>query len=204
MSVLSVAAVMMLAAQWGQPIAPKMIVAQATVESALDPLAIHDNTSGRTYHPMSQSEAIEIAARLDRAGSDFDAGLMQINRRNFGWLHLTIAEAFDPRHSIEAGAAVMVSMSRYNTGGLAGLRNGYVEKVLASTKQLGEPLSAADAPEQDIRAAAPSPPPEPFDLLHSDPASSDALIDELHSPSRSPDGSPVSEVSSHDLKEDQR
>ena len=139
MSSLSLALAMTLASQWGQPIAPKMIVAQATVESALDPLAIHDHTTGRTYHPMSQSEAIEIAARLDRAGSDFDAGLMQINRRNFGWLHLTTAEAFDPRRSIEAGAAVMVSMSRYNTGGLAGLRNGYVEKVLASTARWGGP-----------------------------------------------------------------
>ncbi len=103
--------VMTLALQWGQPVAAKTIAAEAMVESGLDPLAIHDNTTGRTFRPATQAEAIEIATRLECAGSDFDAGLMQINHRNFGWLHLTIAGAFDPRRSIEAGAAVLVSMA---------------------------------------------------------------------------------------------
>jgi type IV secretion system protein VirB1 len=133
---LTAAIVLALAAQWGQPVAPKTIVAEATVESGLDPLAIHDNTTGRTFHPSTLEEAIQIAMQLDAVGGNYDVGLMQINRRNFDWLHLTLAGPFDPRRSIEAGAAVMVSMSRYNTGNLRGFENGYVEKVLAASRRL--------------------------------------------------------------------
>jgi hypothetical protein len=53
--VLTTAAVLALAAQWGQPVAPKTIVAEATVESGLDPLAIHDNATGCTFHPVALS-----------------------------------------------------------------------------------------------------------------------------------------------------
>src|ERR1700722_1373809 len=115
MTALTAAVVFALAAQWGQPVAPKTIVAQAAVESGLDPLAIHDNTTGRTFHPATVEEAMQISARLEAAGGNYDVGLMQINRKNFDWLHLTRADAFNPRHSIEAGAAIMVAMSRYNT-----------------------------------------------------------------------------------------
>ncbi len=162
MSALSYAVVISLATQWGQPVAPKMLAAQASVESGLDPLAIHDNTTGKTFRPETQAEALEIATRLERAGSDFDAGLMQINHRNFTWLHLTIAGAFDPRRSIEAGAAVLVSMSRYNTGSLRGFTNGYVQKVLDAGHKLGEQTLAPPTP-------SPIPPPPPLmvmDMLH--------------------------------------
>src|SRR6202048_804216 len=135
---LTAATVFALAAQWGQPVAPKTIVAEAAVESGLDPLAIHDNTTGRTFHPATVEEAMQISTQLDAAGGNYDVGLMQINRRNFVWLHLTLAGAFDPRRSIEAGAAVMVSLSRYNTGNLRGFENGYVEKVLAASRRLND------------------------------------------------------------------
>ena len=78
-SALPLAVVLSLATQWGQPVAPKTLAAEATVESGLDPLAIHDNTTGKTYRPATPTEAIDIANRLEKAGSDFDAGLMQIN-----------------------------------------------------------------------------------------------------------------------------
>lgn len=175
MTALTAAVVLTLAAQWGQPVAPKTIVAEATVESGLDPLAIHDNTTGRTFHPATVEEALKIATRLDAAGGNYDVGLMQINRGNFDWLHLTLAGALDPRRSIEAGAAVMVSMSRYNTGNLRGFENGYVEKVLAASQRLngtpvpGTPfpgatsvMPAASAPS----AIPPAPPPVVLDMLH--------------------------------------
>lgn len=175
MSALTAAVVLTLAAQWGQPVAPKTIVAEATVESGLDPLAIHDNATGRTFHPASAEEAIQIATRLDGAVGNYDVGLMQINRANFDWLHLTLAGALDPRRSIEAGAAVMVSMSRYNTGNLRGFENGYVEKVLAASQRLnGAPVPRTPLPgAASVMPAAPAPssvpsapPPVVLDMLH--------------------------------------
>jgi type IV secretion system protein VirB1 len=168
--VLTTAAVLALAAQWGQPVAPKTIVAEATVESGLDPLAIHDNATGCTFHPATVEEAMQIARRLDASGGNYDVGLMQVNRGNFDWLHLTLAGAFDPRRSIEAGAAVMVAMSRYNTGNLRGFENGYVGKVLAAGQRLdGMPLPGAPLP--GALGATPSPipsapPPPVLDMLH--------------------------------------
>jgi type IV secretion system protein VirB1 len=175
MVALSTAIAFALAAQWGNPVAPKTIVAEATVESGLDPLAIHDNTTGRTFHPATVEEAIKISTQLDAAGGNYDVGLMQINRRNFDWLHLTLAGAFDPRRSIEAGAAVMVSMSRYNTGNLRGFENGYVERVLAVSRRLngapepGTPLPGATSGAPGGSAPSPippAPPPVVLDMLH--------------------------------------
>jgi type IV secretion system protein VirB1 len=175
MTALTAAVVFTLAAQWGQPVAPKTIVAEATVESGLDPLAIHDNTTGRTFHPATVEEAMQIATQLEAAGGNYDVGLMQINRRNFDWLHLTLAGAFDPRRSIEAGAAIMISMSRYNTGDLRGLENGYVEKVLAASRRLnGAPVPGTPLPGATSSAHAasvpspipPAPPPVVLDMLH--------------------------------------
>src|ERR1700738_3505939 len=69
---LTAATVFALAAQWGQPVAPKPIVAEAAVESGLDPLAIHDNTTGRTFRPSTMEEALQIAMQLDAAGGNYD------------------------------------------------------------------------------------------------------------------------------------
>jgi hypothetical protein len=181
-SVLTTAVAFALASQWGQPVAPKTIVAEATVESGLDPLSIHDNATGRTFHPSTVEEAMQIASRLDVAGGNYDVGLMQINRGNFEWLHLTLVGAFDPRRSIEAGAAVMVAMSRYNTGNLRGFENGYVGKVLAASQRLdgvplpGAPLAGAAA----VAPAATTPSPIP-------PAPPPAVLDMLHATETPPD-----------------
>jgi hypothetical protein len=175
MTALTTVAALALAAQWGRPVAAKLIVAEATVESGLDPLSIHDSATGRTFHPATVEEAMQIASRLDAAGGNYDVGLMQINRGNFDWLHLTLAGAFDPRRSIEAGAAVMVAMSRYNTGNLRGFENGYVGKVLAASQRLdGVPLPGAPLPGALAAAPAattpssipPAPPPAVLDMLH--------------------------------------
>lgn len=137
MTALSPAVVLALAAQWGSPVAPGAILAQAQVESGLDPLAIHDDTTGRSYRPSTEGAAMRVALRLEAAGHDVDVGLMQINCRNFGWLHLSLTAAFDPVQSIRAAATVLVSFSRYNTGDLRGLSNGYVQKVRNAGKYSG-------------------------------------------------------------------
>ena len=153
MSALSPAVVLALAAQWASPVAPGTVLAQAQVESGLDPLVIHDDTTGRRYRPSTEGAAMRVALRLEAAGHDIDVGLMQINCRNFGWLHLSLAAAFDPVQSIRAAATVLVSFSRYNTGGLGGLSNGYVQKVLNAGKYNGA-TSFADRPILLVPAAS--------------------------------------------------
>ena len=92
-SALSLTAVALLAASCQHVVAPVTVVGIAQQESGLDPLHIHQNADGSR-----------------------DYGLMQINERNFGWLGLTKQTALDPCASIAAGAAVLTSFSRYNSG----------------------------------------------------------------------------------------
>ena len=158
MSALSVSAVMALALIYGQPVAPKLITDQALVESGLDPLAIHDNTTGQSFHPADGAAALAQLAELDRRGDDFDAGLMQINRRNWAWLGLNATSAIDPTASIAAAARLYVAISRYNTGSPdRGFANGYVSKVLAA----GRAVPAAPAQPSAPPIAAPATPGAP-------------------------------------------
>ena len=138
MPALAPAVVLALATRWGAPVAPRQILAQARVESGLDPLAIHDDVTGRVYHPANLAQALRIATHCETDGHDIDAGLLQINSGNFPWLHLSLAEAFDPVQSIRAGARVLTAISQYNTGSpTRGFTNGYVQRVLS--RERGKP-----------------------------------------------------------------
>jgi type IV secretion system protein VirB1 len=114
--ILPLAIVTTLAVTCAPQVAPATLAAIAQTESGLDPLAVGDNTAQRSYHPAAKPEAIALAAQLAAEGHDLDLGLMQINRRNFGWLGLAGADAFEPCRSLAAGAAVLTALSRYNTG----------------------------------------------------------------------------------------
>jgi type IV secretion system protein VirB1 len=112
---LTEAAVISLAIACAPGLDPSTIAGLARQESGLDPLRI---------------------SRPNPNGSR-DYGLMQINDRNFRWLGLTEQSALDPCQSIAAAARLLASYSRYNTGSpTAGLRNGYVEAVLAQTDRI--------------------------------------------------------------------
>lgn len=116
-------------------VAPATLAAVARTESDFQTLAIGDNTARRSYSPHDKSEAVALARQLMTEGHDLDLGLMQINQRNFGWLGLTVEDAFDPCRSIAAGAVVLTSLSRYNTGNpWAGISNGYVARILSAEK----------------------------------------------------------------------
>ena len=114
--ILPLAIVTTLAVTCAPQVAPATLAAIAQTESGLDPLAVGDNTAHRSYHPAAKPEAMALAAQLAAEGHDLDLGLMQINRRNFGWLGLASADAFEPCRSLAAGAAVLTALSRYNTG----------------------------------------------------------------------------------------
>ncbi|MGH7097087.1 MAG: lytic transglycosylase domain-containing protein [Stellaceae bacterium] len=117
----------------------------AITESRLDPLAIKDDTTGRSYWPRDKAEAVSIAGRLISAGHNIDAGLMGINLTNWRWLGLTPDTVFDPCQNIRAGATVLTAFSRYNTGSpTRGFHNGYVARVIqAAAHAIPQPAAGS-------------------------------------------------------------
>ena len=154
--ILPLAVVTHLSTACAPEVAPAMLADIARVESRLDPFAIHDNATGRSYWPRDKAEAIRIAVPLLAAGHSIDAGLMGINAGNWRWLGLDAETVFDPCRNIRAGATVLTALSRYNTGSpTRGFRNGYVASVVAAGRALPPIFVTRAAP------VAPAPPPSP-------------------------------------------
>jgi type IV secretion system protein VirB1 len=152
---LSIVAALALAHQCAATIAPETVVSVAETESGLNPLAIHDNATGRSYAPAAASEAIATAADLIiRQHHSVDIGLMQINSANLAKSNLDIAHAFDACRSMDAGAQILsaafhhalhAALSAYNTGDQQrGMDSGYVARVEAAATAL--PVTEATAP----------------------------------------------------------
>jgi type IV secretion system protein VirB1 len=139
--ILSLAVFAQLAASCAPDVAAQTLAGIARTESGLDPFAMLDNTTGRSYRPENQAEAVRIAAGLIAAEHSIDAGLMGINSSNWRWLGLSPETVFDPCQNIRAGATVLTAFSRYNTGSpTRGFRNGYVQKVIAKLHPIDLPL----------------------------------------------------------------
>jgi hypothetical protein len=135
--------------------APETLVSIAQAESGLEPLAIHNNTTGETLLPPTVDAAIREAEDLIRAGHSVDLGLMQINSANLPLVNLTVVQAFEACHALAAGArllaagysggsttneqqrALRIALSRYNTGDPTdGFANGYVSRVESAARQV--------------------------------------------------------------------
>jgi type IV secretion system protein VirB1 len=122
-------------------IAPVTMAAIAQQESGGNPLALHDNTNGKSYRPSTMVEAARIARRLIAAGNSVDIGLAQINSKNLPKLNLSVEQALDPCQNLRAAQAVLMegwtrsgnlraTLSAYNTGELRGpVGMAYGEKV---------------------------------------------------------------------------
>ncbi len=122
-------------------------------ESGIQPYAIGVNRKGHglAQQPRTLDEAQRAARNLIDQGIDFDAGLGQINVRNWAWLGLDSTTVFDPCKNLAAAQTVLAdcyaralrshhreqqalraALSCYNTGNFSrGFANGYVGKVLA-------------------------------------------------------------------------
>jgi type IV secretion system protein VirB1 len=124
---LTVQAALALALRCAPAVDPHMVVAIAQHESGLDPLTIHDNTTGQILH--GQDVAIAAAQRI-AAGHSVDLGLMQINSKNLSLLGLPLSDAFVACKSVEAAARLLALFSKYNTGSPT-RGAGYATRVMA-------------------------------------------------------------------------
>jgi len=115
--------------QCAPQIAPVTLAAIVQQESGGDPLALHDNTSGKTYRPTSVAEAARIARELVASGHSVDIGLAQINSRNLPRLGVGVDQVLDPCGNLHAAQTVLMegwkrsgnlraTLSAYNTGKL--------------------------------------------------------------------------------------
>lgn len=133
-------------------VAPSTLEALIRHESRGNAYAIGVNAGQRLdKQPDNLEHALTTVQQLIRDGTDFDAGLGQINVRNWDWLGLTPTTVFDPCTNLKAAQtvlsecygralnrypgpqqAVRAALSCYNTGNFdRGFSNGYVGKVLA-------------------------------------------------------------------------
>lgn len=108
-------------------------------ESGGNPLAIHDNATGKSYSPKAINDAVDIAKRLIAAGHSVDLGLAQINSRNLKWVGMTVEQVLDSCSNLQASQQVLVDAHKrsggdlqktlqiYNTGKTAGSQ--YASKV---------------------------------------------------------------------------
>ena len=65
--------------QCAPQIASVTMAAIVQQESGGNPLALHDNTSGKSYRPATIAEAARLARELIAQGHSVDIGLPQIN-----------------------------------------------------------------------------------------------------------------------------
>ncbi|MDE2175492.1 MAG: lytic transglycosylase domain-containing protein [Betaproteobacteria bacterium] len=113
--------------QCAPQIAPVTLAAIVQQESGGNPLAVHDNTSGKSYAPTTVAEAARLTRELIGQGHSVDIGLAQINSRNLPRLGLGVDQVLDPCENLRAAQTVLMegwkrsgdlraALSVYNTG----------------------------------------------------------------------------------------
>jgi len=154
-------AFMTLAAACAPNVHPVTLQALVRHESRANPYAIgvHRKAMRLKRQPTTLQEALATARDLQRRGIGFDAGLGQINVRNWKTLGLTVEQVFDPCTNLRATQSVLsdcyvravkrypagqtalhAALSCYNAGNFStGFSNGYVANVVA---QVGIALPA--------------------------------------------------------------
>lgn len=165
-----------LAVRCAPAVSLQTLAAVARTESAFDPWALHDNTTGLSENPANGQAALVDASAWVARGDSVDIGMMQINSANLPALNMTVASALDPCVSLAGGAevlqaafgkgdtspdaevALLLALSRYNTGSpLKGIMNGYARKVMANAGSASP--SAPPVTLNALPAADPNAPP---------------------------------------------
>ena len=94
-------------------------------ESGGNPLALHDNTTGKSYQPASLAGAAKLAADLIQQGHSVDIGLAQINSRNLSDLNLDVAQVLEPCANIHAAQTILLRGWKQSGGDLRGALSAY-------------------------------------------------------------------------------
>lgn len=96
------------------------LVAHAMVESGLDPLALHDNTTNTAYRPIDETAAWVLASQLLASGHSVDGGIAQINSQHWSRWQLRGRRLVDAKTNLCVGAVILIqdyeAACRYNTG----------------------------------------------------------------------------------------
>lgn len=94
-------------------------------ESGGNPLALHDNTTGKSYRPAGLAQAAKLASDLIQQGHSVDIGLAQINSRNLSWLNLNANQVLDPCTNIHAAQTILLRGWKQSRGDLRGALAAY-------------------------------------------------------------------------------
>lgn len=139
-------------------VAPSTMTAIVRVESGGDPLAIGDNTTGRSYYPRDRASAEALARRLLGAGHLLDVGIAQIDSMNFAGFGLNLRAIFDPCTNLSVGARILsgdyaFAARRYGDGQVAlrhaiGMYN--TGRLNGGPRYIARVLAAAGIPEEYI------------------------------------------------------
>ncbi len=87
-------------------------------ESGGNPLAIHDNSDGKSYSLKTLNDAVAMAKRLIAGGHSVDLGLPQINSKNLQWVGMTVEQSFDACSNLQASQQVLVDAHKRSGGDL--------------------------------------------------------------------------------------
>jgi len=106
-------------------VAPVTMSAVIQQESGGNPLALHDNTTGASYQPHNQAEAVALANRLIASKHSVDLGIAQINNKNLSWLGQTSETIFNPCFNLAAAQTVLITAWKQSGGNLPGTLSAY-------------------------------------------------------------------------------
>lgn len=133
-------------------VAPATLRAMATVESSLNPHAIGVVNGRLVRQPRNLPEAISTVMALQKQGTRFSAGLIQIYVKNWPAYQLDHESVFDPCANMRAAAAILTDCYKrasnrtdapqvalrnalscyYSNNFVTGYQHGYVQKVVAA------------------------------------------------------------------------
>jgi type IV secretion system protein VirB1 len=142
-------------------VAPSTMTAIIQVESGGNPLAIGDNTAGRSYYPHDRAAAETLARRLLDAGHLLDVGIAQIDSLNFAGFGLSLHNIFDPCINVSVGARILsgdyaFAARRYGDGQVAlrhaiGMYN--TGRLNAGARYIARVVAAAEIRDGDARSS---------------------------------------------------